>query len=340
MSVQLRKILFIIIDQLRADCVRGALADAIAIPNLRALMAESVTFAQHYTVTVPCGPARASLLTGLYAMNHRSVRNGAPLDATLDTLPKALRQAGVEPLLFGYTDTSADPRRLAPDDPALKTYEGVMPGFTPTLVMAGDACYPWLAALKTKGYRLPAEHPDLYRPIASEPGRPAVITDPALYRAEDSDTAFLTDQAIAALSVRQEMPWVAQVNYVRPHPPFVAPAPYNRMVVPDTLPLPSAAAAEHERAVHPLIDTAFAKAKGTDLSIGFDLSWSSLSLQQTQDLLAVYLGLVMEVDVQIGRLLEGLDATDQLDETLIVVTSDHGEMLGDHRMWGKACFYD
>lgn len=340
MSEPPTKILFIVTDQLRADCVRGALSDAIELPNLRALMAESVTFSRHYTVTVPCGPARASLLTGLYAMNHRSVRNGAPLDATLDTLPKSLRQAGMEPLLFGYTDTSADPRDLAPNDPALKTYEGVMPGFTPALVMEGETSYPWLAALKARGYQLPADYWDLYRPISPEPARPADITDPALYRAEDSDTAFLTDEAIAALSVRQQVPWVAQVNYVKPHPPFVAPSPYNRMVSPDTLPLPSAASVQDERAVHPLIDTAFAKASGSDLSIGFDLPWASLSMEQTQELRAVYLGLVMELDAQIGRLLEGLEASGQLEDTLIVVTSDHGEMLGDHRMWGKACFYD
>lgn len=340
MSGQPRKILFIVIDQLRADCVRGALADATPLPNLRALMAESVTFTQHYTVTIPCGPARASLLTGLYAMNHRSVRNGAPLDATLDTLPKALRQAGMEPLLFGYTDTSADPRGLAPDDPALKTYEGVMPGFTPTLAMEGETSYPWLAALQVRGYQLPTDYWDLYRAVSPDPARPPGLRDPALYRAEDSDTAFLTDQAIAALSVRQQVPWVAQVNYVRPHPPFVAPSPYNRMVSPEALPQPAAASVQDERAVHPLIDTAFAKATGDDLSIGFDLPWTSLSMEQTQELRAVYLGLVAELDAQIGRLFDSLKASGEYEKTLIVVTSDHGEMLGDHRMWGKACFYD
>ena len=139
------KVLFIVIDQLRADCLLGALADAIELPNLRALMADGTTFSRHYTVTVPCGPARASLLTGLYAMNHRSVRNGTPLDGTLDTLPRELRKAGYEPLLFGYTDTSADPRGLDPFDPALKSYEGVMPGFTELLVMQWETSYPWVA---------------------------------------------------------------------------------------------------------------------------------------------------------------------------------------------------
>ncbi len=94
-------ILFIVADQLRADCVRGALAGSLDLPNLRALMADSVTFANHFTVATPCGPARASLLTGLYAMNHRSVRNGAPLDARHTNIALEARRGGYEPLLFG-----------------------------------------------------------------------------------------------------------------------------------------------------------------------------------------------------------------------------------------------
>ena len=108
------KVLFIVMDQMRADCVTGALAEAARLPNLRALMAEAVTFTSHYTVTVPCGPARASLLTGLYAMNHRSVRNGTPLARHHTNLALELRKAGREPLLFGYTDTSPDPEGLDP----------------------------------------------------------------------------------------------------------------------------------------------------------------------------------------------------------------------------------
>jgi len=99
------KVLFIVIDQLRADCLTGALGQVLELPNIRALMAEGVTLAQHFTVTNPCGPARASLLTGLYAMNHRSVRNGTPLARHHTNLALEARKAGYEPLLFGYTDT-------------------------------------------------------------------------------------------------------------------------------------------------------------------------------------------------------------------------------------------
>ena len=79
-------ILMIVIDQLRADCVFGALAAHLDMPNIRALAGEGVTFRNHFSVVTPCGPSRASLLTGQYAMNHRSVRNGTPLRADTTTL--------------------------------------------------------------------------------------------------------------------------------------------------------------------------------------------------------------------------------------------------------------
>ena len=97
-------VLFIVADQLRADVLNGPLAACVPTPNLDRLAAEGVSFDNHFTVAVPCGPARASLLTGLYAMNHRSIRNGTPLAAHHDNLALALRRAGREPLLFGYTD--------------------------------------------------------------------------------------------------------------------------------------------------------------------------------------------------------------------------------------------
>ena len=77
-------------------------------------------FNNHFTVSTPCGPARTSLLTGLYIMNHRSVRNGTPLDANLTNIAKEVRKKGHDPLLFGYTDSSVDPRGLASNDPASK----------------------------------------------------------------------------------------------------------------------------------------------------------------------------------------------------------------------------
>ena len=338
------KILFVVIDQFRADCVHGALAGALDLPNIRRLKDEGVTFSRHYSVTAPCGPARASLLTGLYAMNHRSVRNGAPLAGHIPNIATEARRAGYEPLLFGYTDTSVDPAGRDANDPDLKSYEGLLPGFTEALQFRFDTAYSWLADLKAKGYDLPADYWDLQRADASGGGAHAAITGPALYRAEDSDTAFLTDHALRALAVREDRDWFAHVTYIRPHPPFVAPAPYNAMYAPDAVPDP-AGAEENDgvdalRASHPFFEAFFSEPTMKRLYIGFDGRLERIEPAAARAMRAVYFGLAAEVDHHIGRLMDYLDASGQTEETLIVVTGDHGEMLGDRHMWGKECPFD
>ena len=76
-----RNVLLIVVDQWRADFMPVLGADFLRTPNLDRLCREGVTFRNHVTTAVPCGPARASLLTGLYLMNHRQVQNWIPLDA-------------------------------------------------------------------------------------------------------------------------------------------------------------------------------------------------------------------------------------------------------------------
>jgi arylsulfatase A-like enzyme len=94
-----RSILFILLEQLRADCLWGGLAAHVPLPNMRRPAAEGVRFDQHYSAANPCGPARASILTGLYPMTQRSVPNGRALAAHHPTLPRSQRAGGVEPLL-------------------------------------------------------------------------------------------------------------------------------------------------------------------------------------------------------------------------------------------------
>ena len=339
------KILFIVYDQLRADCIHGALAGSLNLKNFRRLMNQSVTFASHNTVTAPCGPARTSLLTGLYAMNHRSVRNGAPLSRHIPNVATEARKAGYEPLLFGYSDTSPDPEGRDPNDPDLKKYEGVMPGFAEMLRIRSHVTDDWLADLKAKGYTVPAEQADYYSLYSAGAATDAPypeITGPALYSAEDSDTAYLTDQAIGALSVRESSDWFAHLCYIRPHPPLVAPAPYNAMFDPGTVPGPTGRnGVDNARASHPFLDAFFSGGPNvTDLYTGFDGRVEALDDEKTQALRAVYFGLIAECDTHLGRLLDYLEASGQIDDTLIVVTADHGEMLGDRHLWGKVCPFE
>src|SRR5215470_2780914 len=124
-------ILFITADQWRADCLGAVGHPVVRTPNLDRLAADGVSFRRHFAQAAPCGPSRASLYTGMYLMNHRSVLNGTPLDARHTNVALVARTLGYEPALFGYTDSSIDPRTVPADDPRLRSYEGVLPGFDP-----------------------------------------------------------------------------------------------------------------------------------------------------------------------------------------------------------------
>lgn len=320
-------VLFIVIDQIRADLLFGGLAGHIRLPALRRLMDEAVSFARHYSVANPCGPSRTSMLTGRYAMNHRSVRNGAPLAHDTPNLARELRKAGYHPLLFGYTDTTRDPRRHPARDPLLTTYETEMPGFEVVTEMRMEENRAWLAYLHSRGYILPRGE-EIWKPAGDH------IAAPAFYRAEDSDTAFLTDCCLNALAVRRDQRWCAHLTYLRPHPPLVAPAPYNRMYDPSALPLPDRPHARaEEAALHPYLEPLLEKDHARNTVVGFpDLGDDMDTVQQLR---ALYFGLASEVDAHVGRVLQWLKDSGQWDDTMVIVCGDHGEMLGDRHCWGK-----
>lgn len=321
-------LLFITIDQLRADVVAGGLHGIVPTPALDRLRREGTWFAEAFTAAVPCGPARASLMTGLHAFNHRVVRNGAPLARHHATLGTELRKLGREPLLFGYGDIGPDPGAHHAADPDMSTYELPAPGFREVLNMRFEAPMDWIAHLRRKGYDLPAPQPDRWYDLHRSEG--GGIADPALYRAEDSDTAFLTDRLLEALDARRDGTWTAHATYIRPHPPFVAPAPWNSLVDPRLVPQPVAAAPDH-----PFRSAWFSEPAARGLWMGFDGNVAALTPAQVADMRAVYLGLVAEVDHHLGRVLDWLDATGLADRTLLIVMADHGEMLGDQGYWGK-----
>ena len=157
-------LLFITCDQWRGDCLSAAGHQVARTPNADALASEGVMFTRHYAGAAPCSPARACIYTGLYQMNNRVCRNGTPLDARHDTMALAARRLGYEPTLFGYSDTSPDPRRHAPDDPVLRSYEGVLPGFSVRQLLP-EHQKPWLSWLKARGVDSSAGFPDIHRPI-------------------------------------------------------------------------------------------------------------------------------------------------------------------------------
>ena len=123
------------------------------------------------------------------------------------------------------------------NDPALRSYGGLLPGMTPVVHDKGDAL-PWIADLKAKGYTVSDEFLGVFKPrdADAEAGHHGLTFAPARYSAQDSYTAFLTDEVIKYLSVSTERPWFVHLSYLAPHPPFVAPEPYHSMYDPADVP--------------------------------------------------------------------------------------------------------
>ncbi|MCC2688436.1 MAG: hypothetical protein K0S21_1239 [Rhizobiaceae bacterium] len=337
-------VLLICADQWRADCISSLGHPNVKTSNLDALAREGVLFRNHFGQCTPCGPSRTSLLTGQYLMNHRSGQNGTPLDARHTNLALEARKLGYDPALFGYTDTSPDPRSHHPNDPALTAYdEGVMPGFRTPLHLPEDMGA-WVAELIANGYDLPNGRGDVFRPKKdfARPADRGFRFIPTEFPAEDSETAYLTDAFLKWLLVRERKPWFAHFVFFRPHPPLIAPEPYNAAVDPAAVCFPQRAETpEIEAAQHPLLHFTIDKLRrpgAYDEHNPLDLvAAGDLDIRQMR---AAYYGLVNEVDFHLGRIIEHLKATGQYERTLIIVTSDHAEMLGQHYVWGKEIYFD
>ncbi len=333
-------VLLITLDQWRADCLSAAAHPCVRTPNIDKLVNSGVWFRKHATQASPCGPARASLLTGLYQFNHRVVRNGTPLDARHRTLAQAFRAGGWRPSLFGYTDTAADPRGLSPDDPALTTYEGVLPGFD-VVRLADSVDAPWLDDMRARGYAVPATTEQFWRPANPIANLRGPTDAPAPYPAKHSETAFLARAAAQFLTGKRPQPWLCHVSFLRPHPPLLAPEPFNKLINPADVPFPHRAKTpEAEGALHPWLNHQI-KSCGLSNHMTQD-PWLIRDLDEAgvRQLRATYYGLVAEADAAVGWLLGALREAGLAENTIIALTADHGEQLGEHWLWGKDGFYD
>jgi len=306
-------VLFITLDQFRGDCYAAAGHPLTSTPTLDRIAREGVRLSRHYSQAAPCAPGRAAIYTGMYQMNNRVVANGTPLAAGVDNVAKVARRAGFDPTLFGYTDQGIDPNRAEGlDDPRLDSYDGILPGFSVGLYLP-ESQYAWITYLRAKGYDVPNGWAPALR---GEPDRPA----------EDSLSGFLTTRFIDWLE-HQESGWFAHLSYLRPHPPYAAAGEYARLYDPADVTAPIAPVGAEWR--HPL----------HEFALSYPASAAPTDPDAMRRLKAQYFGMVSEVDAQLGRAIAAIEARGEWDDTLVVVTSDHGEQLGDHGLLEKLGFF-
>ena len=340
-----RNILFITADQWRGDCLSAFGHPCVKTPCFDQLIEDGIAFRNHYTVCAPCGPARASLLTGLYLQNHRSVRNGTPLDDRHNNIAGEVRRAGYRPKLFGYTDTSLDPRVFTQDEVTAHGYESMMPGFEEGLLLPAEEPEKWLEYLRSLGVAVENAE-EAFRPVENYPGSKdrGWTFAPPRFSAEQSQTAFLTRSVIDYIDQCNQGDgenWFVHLSYLRPHPPFIAPEPYNSMYDPDEVPMPvRAETLSKQSQEHPWLASALGP-RGDWFEPWIQESLSSENYdREMRQIRATYFGLVSKVDHYVGELISFLKSIGQYENTLIIMTSDHGELLGDQWLFGKRGFAD
>lgn len=339
MALRKPNVLLITCDQWRGDSLSAAGHPVVRTPNADALAAEGVLFARHYGGAAPCSPARACLYTGLYQMNNRVCRNGSPLDRRHDNIALAARALGYDPTLFGYTDVAPDPRHLAAGDPQLRSYEGVLPGFS-VRVLLPEHQKPWLSWLAARGVDASAGHPDIHRPAGG--GGETVSNAPPVYAADETPAAFLAGEFIRWLGEQEgDRRWFAHLSFISPHPPFVAPQPYNTMYDPaDGGGFARRATWRAEADAHPFLDYVIGRQTREKFLPGMPGDVRDFSEQEFRAIRALYWGMISETDAQLGRIWAALKAAGAWADTVVVLTSDHAELMGDHFLLGKGGFFD
>jgi arylsulfatase A-like enzyme len=329
-----RNVLFITVDQWRGDCLSALGHPVLETPALDALAAGGTSFANHWANAAPCGPSRACLYTGTYLHHNRSVHNGTPLDDRFTNVARLARRAGYDPVLFGYTDTSLDPRTLAADDPRLRSYEQVLPGFRPVVHDPWEAgSRQWGRWLADRGVDVPAHPHDLYQPIPGFPGADAHGSTwaPARFSAEQSETAFLVEAVTTWIDRHGDRPFFVHASFIRPHPPRRNPVGYHDLYDAEALPpFVAAPTRDEEAAIHPL----------NQMVLSMPQVRAPEDQRERRQMRATYYGAQREVDDQLAVLFDHLEASGLSGSTLVVLTSDHGEMGGDHWLFEKLGYWD
>ena len=346
---QVKNILFIMCDQLRWDYLSCYGHPRLKTPNIDGLAAQGVRFTRAYVQSPICGPSRMSFYTGRYMSSHGSTWNGFPLKLGELTLGDYLRPLGLRTALVGKTHMQADAEgmaRLGIDPASTIGVRAAECGFDPYERDDGLHCVGpdgrfdprpprYNRYLNDKGYEGDNPWHDWANAAQGEGNKLASgwamrhARRPARVREEDSETPYMTRRAIDFMTEAAGEPWCLHLSYIKPHWPYIAPAPYNTMFGPDDV--PPAVRSEDERAdPHPVYG-AFMKHM---------VSRAFARDEVRREVIPIYMGLIKQIDDQLGHLFRFMRDRGLMDDTLIVFTSDHGDYLGDHWLGEKDLFHE
>ena len=318
-------LLLVMTDQQRHDAL-GCAAGWVRTPNLDRLAAEGVRFTNCVTTSPVCIPARLSLATGRYAHNTSVWDNqNHTLDAGQPTWMQAVRAAGYRTSLFGKTHLHPHAGDLRDRESLMHAYGlddvDEIGGPRASARVLSHMTARWEELGLWESYRADVEDRFATKPHVARPS--------PLPAAEYAD-AYVGRRAREYLEAYEgDQPWCCWVSFGGPHEPWDAPEPHASLHAPEAMPAPAPLpawtqdgqrprGALHERLASP----------------------PSLEPGDVGAMRANYAGNVTLIDEQIGAILATIEARGELDNTLVVFTSDHGELNGDYGLIYKNTFLD
>ena len=304
-------ILYLMTDQHRGDCMGCAGNKVIKTPHLDSIARDGVIFSNAYSSTPSCTPARSALLTGLSPWHHGMIGYGRVADKYPFELPQALRDAGY--YLFGIGKMHWYPQKK------LRGYHGIL------VDESGRAETPGFVS----DYRLwfKRQAPEL-NPDATGIGWNDYRAKTYVLPERLHPTRWTADRAVDFIEgYNRPEPFLLKVSFARPHSPYDPPKRFMDMYNEDEMPRPyvgnwAAQYAEHKDPPNP------------------SLWHGDLGVRQAKKSRRGYYASITFIDEQIGRILTALKKRGMFDNTLIILFSDHGDMLGDHHLWRKTYAYE
>ncbi len=342
-----KNILFIMCDQLRFDYLGCYGHPHLKTPNIDALAACGVRFDRAYVQSPVCGPSRMSFYTGRYMRSHGANWNAFPLRVGEPTLGDHLAALGMRTALVGKTHMAADlagMKRLGIDPNSSLGVLVAQCGFEP--YERDDGLHP-------KGYPQPrpayddylraqgfdAENPWEEWANSGEDAPDGILNgwllansnQPARIPEEHAETPYTTRRAMQFIdeAAKDGRNWCLHLSYIKPHWPYIAPAPYHDMYGLQDVVAPVRDAAERTDP-HPVYRALM------QMRVSRNFSRDEVRAR----VIPAYMGLIKQIDDQLGHLFRFLDERGLTSNTLVVFTSDHGDYLGDHWLGEKDFFHD
>ena len=339
-----QNILFIMCDQLRYDYLGCTGHPTIKTPNIDRLAQRGVRFENTYVQSPICGPSRMSFYTGRYMRSHGSNWNQSPLRVGEMNIGDHLNPLGMRTVLCGKTHMAADiegMERLGIDP------DGEVGA---RMSQCGFEIWDRLDGVHPPGGRSPSHYNDYLNEmgyagddpwehwanaVEGEGGEEASgwllenARRPARVKAEHSETAYSARRAQEFMASAGKDPWCLHLSFIKPHWPYVASAPYHDMYSADDL-IPVQRSAQEREDPHPVFG-AFQQHQHCQ-------TFARDGVRET--VIPTYMGMITQIDDEIGKLLDWMSQVGLDENTVIVFTADHGDYLGDHWLGEKELFHD